>query len=208
MAALAPAAGCDLGSDDEHSGRVRQPEVVDRVERLPVRLVVRLRHGGYVLALRHAATDPTTSDRTSDPYDCSRQRNLTAEGRNQARLIGRELRSLGIPVGQVLASPVCRTRETARLAFGRLRPSRTLLAGGFLADGAAADRRRAGFRRLLDRPPRPRTNTVLVSHGSAIDAATHVGVAEGEAVIVAPGRGRFHVIGTIPADYWDRVERP
>ena len=206
-AAVAVIAGCDLGSGAEDSAGGHHQATARRAELPPGRLVERLGHGGYVVALRHAATDPTTTDTTGDPYDCARQRNLNAEGRHQARRIGGAFRRLGIPVGQVLASPLCRTRQTARLAFGRVRPSRALLSGGFFGEGDGAGRQRARFRRLLDRPPRRGTDTVLVSHGSAIDAATGVSVREGEAVIVGPGRQRFHVIGTIEAAAWVRAER-
>jgi hypothetical protein len=49
-----------------------------------------------------------------------------------------------------------------------------------------------------------------VSHEAAIAAATGVTVAEGEAVIVAPGRERrrFQIVRTVQADGWDRSERP
>jgi phosphohistidine phosphatase SixA len=206
LAALAAGAGCDLGSNDEDSAGVRQREAADRAEP-PVE---RLRRGGYVVVLRHAATDLTATDMTGDLRDCSRQRNLNAAGRRQARGIGRGFRRLGLPVGRVLASPFCRTRDTARLAFGRARPSRALLSPDFVGNGGTAERQRAGLRPLLTLPPRRGTNTVLVSHESAIDAATGVTVAEGEAVIVAPRRGRrhFRVVTTVDADAWDRAVRP
>ena len=123
---------------------------------------------------------------------------------------GRAFRRLEIPVGRVLASPFCRTRDTARLAFGHARPSRALLSADFFGDGDAAERQRGGLRRLLVLPPGRGSNTVLVSHEAAIDAATGVTVAEGEAVIVAPGRRRrnFQIVTTVEADAWDRAERP
>jgi phosphohistidine phosphatase SixA len=208
LAALAAAAGCDLGSEDEDPGE-RRPQADDRGDRGPRPPVARLRRGGYVVALRHAATDLTATDMTGDLRDCSRQRNLNAEGRRQARAIGRAFRRLEIPVGRVLASPFCRTRDTARLAFGRARPSRALLSADFFAD-AGAERQRAGLRRLLATPPGRGSNTVLVSHEAAIDAATGVTVDEGEAVIVAPGSGRrgFRIVTTVEADAWNRAERP
>ena len=209
LAALAAAGGCDLGSDDEDSGEP-QPEASDRRDRGPAPPVERLRRGGYVVALRHAATDRTATDMTGDLRDCSRQRNLNAQGRRQARAIGRAFRRLEIPVGRVLASPFCRTRDTARLAFGHARPSRALLSADFFGDGDAAERQRGGLRRLLVLPPGRGSNTVLVSHEAAIDAATGVTVAEGEAVIVAPGRRRrnFQIVTTVEADAWGRAERP
>ena len=205
LAALAAAAGCDLGSDDEDSGE-RQPEAAGRGDRRSAPPVARLRRGGYVVALRHAATDRTATDMTGDLRDCSRQRNLNAEGRRQARVIGRAFRRLEIPVGRVLASPFCRTRDTARLAFGQARPSRALLSADFFGAGEAAERQRGGLRRLLALPPGRGSNTVLVSH----EAAIAVTVAEGEAVIVAPGRERrrFQIVRTVEADGWDRSERP
>jgi phosphohistidine phosphatase SixA len=207
LAALAAAAGCDLGSDDD-SGE-RQAEANGRTDRRSAPPVERLRRGGYVVALRHAATDRTATDMTGNLRDCSRQRNLNAEGRRQARAIGRAFRRLEIPVGRVLASPFCRTRDTARLAFGHARPSRALLSADFFGDGDA-ERQRGGLRRLLALPPRRGSNTVLVSHEAAIDAATGVTVAEGEAVIVAPRRGRrrFQIVTTVEADAWDSSERP
>jgi phosphohistidine phosphatase SixA len=209
LAALAAAAGCDLGSDDDEGPDERQPDADSRGDRRSAAPVERLRRGGYVVALRHAATDRTATDMTGNLRDCSRQRNLNAEGRRQARVIGRAFRRLEIPVGRVLASPFCRTRDTARLAFGHARPSRALLSADFFGDGDAR-RQRAGLRRLLALPPARGSNTVLVSHEAAIDAATGVTVAEGEAVIVAPGRGRrrFRIVTTVAADAWDRSERP
>jgi phosphohistidine phosphatase SixA len=204
LAALTAAGGCDLGSDDDDPSGKRQPEATEAASGPPVE---RLRRGGYVVALRHAATDPTATDMTGDLSDCSRQRNLNAEGRRQARAIGRAFRRLGIPVGRVLASPFCRTRDTARLAFGRVRPSRALLSADFFGGGGAADRQRAGLRRLLGLPPRRGTNTVLVSHEAAIHAATGVTVAEGESVIVAPRPGRrgVQIVSTVEASAWARA---
>jgi virginiamycin B lyase len=168
-----------------------------------------LRRGGYVLAFRHAATDFSMTDTTRDLRDCSRQRNLNAEGRRQARTTGSAFRRLGIPVGVVLASPFCRTRDTARLAFGRATSSRDLLSARYLATRAARARQPERLRRLLAQRPRRGSNTVLVSHNFAIDDATDVSLAEGEAAIAAPGRGRrgFEIVATIDAPEWARLAR-
>ena len=40
-------------------------------------------------------------------------------GRDEARRIGVAIKRLEIPVGEVMASPFCRTMETAQLIFGR-----------------------------------------------------------------------------------------
>jgi virginiamycin B lyase len=213
-ATTAALAGCDLGSDDERqdgSQADRGPARVQPDARAPARssLVERLQRGGYVLAFRHAATDFSMTDTTRDLDDCSRQRNLIGKGRRQARSISRAFRRLDIPVDRVLASPFCRTRETARLAFGRARSSRSLLSAEYFSDQAAERRQPARLRRLLRRQPPRGTNTVLVSHGFAIGDATGESLAEGEAVVVEPGRGRrgFAVVKRLEAEEWGRLGR-
>jgi virginiamycin B lyase len=207
--ALVAAAGCDLGSDEEGPQTERPREADSRGDSRSAPLADRLRHGGYVLAFRHAATDFSMTDSTRDPRDCSRQRNLTAEGRRQARSIGRAFRRLRIPVGRVLASPFCRTRETATLAFGRAVTSRTLLSAEFFERERIGERQPARLRQMLASPPRGATNTILVSHNFAIADATGESLAEGEAVLVTPGVGRrgFEVVSRLEAGEWARLSR-
>ena len=150
--ALVALAGCG-GAESPTAG----DEVLD-----PVRLVEALREGGYVIYLRHAATDRSQEDAGFlDLEDCSTQRNLNEAGREQAREIGRGFRALEIPLGDVLSSEYCRTRETAELAFERLEPEPDLTgfpnAGepGFtesVRDTKAAAR--AASRRRLEHTPR------------------------------------------------------
>jgi virginiamycin B lyase len=209
LTALVAAAGCDVGSDEDGATSERPREAESRGDSGFAPLEVRLRRGGYVLAFRHAATDFSMTDTTRDLRDCSRQRNLTADGRREARSIGREFRRLGIPVGRVLASPFCRTRETATLAFGRAVPSRALLSAEFFEGERAGERQPARLRELLVTPPRRATNTILVSHNFSIDDATGESVAEGEALIVTPGQGRrgFEVVSRLEVGEWGRLGR-
>jgi virginiamycin B lyase len=209
LAAVAAGGGCDLGSEDEEPRGEGRSEAEKRDDGGSVRLPERLRRGGYVLAFRHAATDFSMTDTTRDLDDCSRQRNLNAQGRRQSRAIGAAFRRLGVPVGRVLSSPYCRTRETARLAFGGARSSEALLSARFFATRSARERQPARLRRLLAAPPRRRTNAVLVSHGFAMQDAAGVSLAEGEAAVVAPRRGRrnFEIVGRIDAEEWSRLAR-
>lgn len=198
LAALAFATGC--GDDDQERAADAPAAAAPDVP------VERLREGGYVVVFRHAATD-TGLDTTDDLSDCSRQRNLNAEGRRQSREIGAAFEQLDIPVGRVLASPFCRTRDTARIAFGRVEPSRALLSVEFFA--SPREGRRKGLRRLLQAEPPGGTNTVLVSHQAAIFEATERDPEEGEAVIVEPERGKpgFAVVAAVTAGEWGRLAR-
>jgi phosphohistidine phosphatase SixA len=171
-----------------------------------VQLVEALQGGGYVVYLRHAATDPSEEDAgVVEVDDCSTQRNLTAAGRKQARVIGRSFRTLEIPVGAVLSSEYCRTRQTAELAFGRatLEPDLT----GFPNQGDPGYRERVrATRRLLARKPPDDTNTVLVAHVKNIEAAADVSIDEGELAVFEPlGGTEFRYRGRIPAEAWPQL---
>lgn len=191
-------AGCGGGETEGAGARANG----DDRGRLDAAVVERLRGGGLVVAFRHAATD-SSMDTTDDLADCSRQRNLSAAGRRQSRAIGRAFERLEIPVGRVLASPFCRARDTARIAFGRVKLSPALLSIEFRDDpGAGAP----PLRRLLASEPR-RANTVLVSHGSAIDEAAGVDPEEGAAIVAAPRSGArgFEILARPRAADWTAV---
>jgi virginiamycin B lyase len=188
-------------------GRDEMPRTAERATAPPSSFVGELRGGGLVIAFRHAVTDFSMADEARDYRDCARQRNLSAAGRRQARAIGRAFRSLRVPVGSVLASPYCRTRDTARLAFGRVTTSADLLSqqGALHGESDLPARLRA----RLGRRPAAGRNTVLVSHNFAIDAAAHVDLAEGEAAVFRPDgslRG-FRLVRTVRAERWTALAR-
>ena len=78
-----------------------------------------LRAGGLVLAFRHAIAPGTFDPPQFKLGDCSTQRNLSEEGREQARRIGAWFKQRGLRPESVRTSPWCRCIETAQLAFGR-----------------------------------------------------------------------------------------
>ena len=81
-----------------------------------------LREGGAVIAFRHALAPGTFDPPDFKPGVCSTQRNLSEEGRAQARRIGDWFRQRGLKPALVLSSPWCRCLDTATLAFGRAEP--------------------------------------------------------------------------------------
>jgi phosphohistidine phosphatase SixA len=131
-------------------------------------LVAALAGGGYVLLMRHASTEHVAPDpETFDLRDCATQRNLSAQGRQEAEDMGRAFVKLSIPVGEVLASPYCRCLETGRLAFGRATENETL---SVWDDLSVTERSERGgeIRHMLDTPPAAGTNTVLITHTGAL----------------------------------------
>ncbi len=130
--------------------------------------------------------------------DCASQRNLTDKGREEARAIGAHVRRLGIPVGEVLASPYCRTMETARLAFGKARASNDVRGGPVEAG------RYNALKKLLSTRVKEGENRVISSHGNPFQAlAGSPYLAEGEIAVVRPEGGmRFSVVTRIPPADW------
>ena len=90
--------------------------------------------------------------------DCGGQRNLNDAGRAQARSIGESWRALELPLGDVLSSGYCRTRETAQLAFGRATIVSALTGIPAEMVGTYTGRVRA-LRRLLGTKPPDGENT-------------------------------------------------
>ena len=161
-------------------------------------LLGRLREGGYVLYLRHTSTDFSQNDSRMKSFeDCASQRNLTDRGRDEARAIGEHVKRLKIPIGEVLASPFCRTMETARLAFGKATATNEVRGGPVEAS------RYEPLKKLLSSPVPRGTNRVISSHGNPFYAlAGPPYLAEGEMAVVKPEGEGFSVIAKIRLTDW------
>jgi phosphohistidine phosphatase SixA len=184
LLALLALAGC---GDGEPSASARD-----------VALAKALKAGGVVLVMRHAKTE-TATDEVEVLGDCSKQRNLSDEGREQARQIGRDVKNLGVPVKQVLASPLCRAKETADLAFGHSRPSMALLSPGVEGTVADDDRRIRKLRRMTSAPAG--SVTVLVTHTGNIGGAFDQSVGEGDMLVLRDGK----LLGVVRPGDWKRL---
>jgi hypothetical protein len=168
-------------------------------------LVAALRQGGYVLYIRHASTDFLQNDAKMKSYeDCANQRNLTDKGREEARSIAGHVKRLKIPIGSVLASPFCRTVETARLAFGKAEPTPDARGGPARPDDP---KRYEPLRKLLSTAVPPGENRVIASHGNPFHAlAGSPYLNEGEIAVVRPdGDMKFTVVGRIKLEDWARL---
>lgn len=168
-------------------------------------LLTRLRSGGLVLACRHAVTDRRRGDRRPvDLSDPSTQRVLSAAGEAQARRLGSTLRRLGIPVGEVWASPYARTADSAELAFGRVRTDPALYWYG------GSSGKRDLVRRLLSSRPEEGTNRAIMTHqGVLYGSLTSVergSLAEGDCVVVLPkGDEGFELLARMSPGDWERL---
>jgi phosphohistidine phosphatase SixA len=113
------------------------------------------------------------------------------------------VRRLGLRVSAVLTSAFCRTRETARLAFGHGTVTPALLNTITAAHDARWQAQIRAVRRLLGSTPAPRTIKVLVTHGIVVSDATRLTLDEGETLVLRPlGSSRFKLLGRILPREW------
>ena len=158
-----------------------------------------LRSGGLTLLMRHASTLAGLGDPPGMRLDdCSTQRNLSPEGRDEARRVGERLKRERVPIARVYTSPWCRCRETATLAFGRGDDWEPLSSFFDFPDREADDTERVKQRIALLGRNETRGNVAMVTHNVNVAALTRLSIAPAEIVVVrAEGCCGFRTLGRI-----------
>lgn len=162
-------------------------------------LIDLLQMGGHVLLIRHERTNAFMPDR--DDYqveNCASQRNLSVAGAANAVENGGVIRFLDIPMGEILASPMCRTLETARLMFGDVAPNSTLHGAGEEPEAV-----RVNLEHLIVSSAGRPQNTALVTHLGVFSFVYGEHLAEGDAAVFDVEDGAARHLGTIPANAWN-----
>jgi hypothetical protein len=176
-----------------------------------VQLVEALRHGGYVLVMRHPSSPQPPPDRASANPDNPRlERQLDATGRDTARAMGAAFNRLHIPLGEVLSSPTYRALVAIRLAgFGPTRIVPQLDEGLQGMQGTADETRALWLRKQASQPPKSGTNTLVVTQTPNLLGAfgrSTGPIAAGEALIFHPdGKGGTTLVGRIQIEEWARL---
>ena len=155
---------------------------------------------GVVVLMRHALAPGGGDPPGFRIGDCRTQRNLSAEGRAQARRIGKSIRDSGLLVAGVLASPWCRSAQTARLLdVGPVR-TRSFLGSTFTAGRSVIDRREARTRQLIASHRGEDGVLILVGHYANIVDLIGETTSSGEAIAVRVDEGGdLDVLRRIPA---------
>lgn len=138
---------------------------------LSAELFKEIRKGGFILYMRHGNTDNSRPDRVPsvDLNDCATQRPLSDEGRELMKQVGKALREAKIPLGQILVSPMCRTRESAQLAIGdKFQLVEPLMYSANMTSEEKRPRIEA-LRKLLLAPIAQGTNTLMIAHAPNLD---------------------------------------
>ncbi len=155
-----------------------------------------LQRGGAVVLMRHGTTERRNDPRTLSPGNCARERNLSDQGRREAARMGEAFRRRGISVTTVLASPYCRTTDTARLAFGAVTSWKPLTLNIGVPERTAEEWTKAVEQRI--RQGAASGNVVMVTHRPNIEVLTKESIAPAELVVVkSVENGGLEVIGRI-----------
>lgn len=157
--------------------------------------------GGTILVCRHAITNSFSEREPVDYDEPSTQRQLNREGERQSRRMGEAMVTLGIEIGDLVASPMHRAYRTAELMFDRtVRIDGIWHTNGGPYDGDARDAR---LRFLAE--PVTEGNTLIVSHIGTISSVIPEArgrVGEGDCVVVRPEEGGHELVGIVDWRAW------
>ncbi len=161
-------------------------------------LWARLAEGGKVVLMRHASVVEGRNGGDSllrDP-SCKNERNLSAEGRHEAKTIGERFRARNIRIEAVRHSPYCRTAETAKITFGGGGEAGYLsLLEALGAEAAAAQT--AQLNQVIGAYA-GKGNLVLVTHEPNINAVSFEMMKPADFVVLQPkGGSEFEELGVV-----------
>lgn len=182
-------------SESTESSSTSQPSTENPASDLWSRLQQADEH--YFVLMRHALAPGTGDPANFQLDDCSTQRNLSEEGRSQARRTGEAFRQRDIPVRQVVSSQWCRCLETAELMdLGDVEPFPPL--NSFFRDRSTAPEQTAQVREFMLEQQDGGGVTVMVTHFVNISALSGSGVSSGEMVIMQVNdQDELEVVGAL-----------
>jgi len=173
-------------------------------------LVKALRQGGYVFVMRHASSPrEAPSKQAANADNVTAERQLDEEGRTTAIAMGKALRDLKIPVGEVLSSPTYRALETVKYAqLGSAKTYPELGDNGRSMQGGTEAQNAWLQKRVTEFPAG--SNTIIVTHFPNLTGALPqwaAGVADGEALVLGPdGKGGATLVARIKIEEWPALK--
>ena len=164
---------------------------------LEKKLLNQLEDGGKLIFIRHAYAPGNGDPNNFNLNDCSTQRNLNKEGREQAQQIGKFFKKNNIEIEKVLSSEWCRCKETAKIAFKNFSTNNFL--NSFYSSKYAKNKDKQ-IKALNDyiRKFQSDKNLILITHYVLISEVLNYAPSSGEIVV---SDKNFNMIGSIEIDY-------
>jgi phosphohistidine phosphatase SixA len=154
---------------------------------------------GYVLLLRHSLAPGVGDPENFKLGDCSTQRNLSQEGRDDASEIGVWIKRQKVEIYRVESSRWCRARQSAELLdIGKVKLNKNL-DSLFRESNLESHPKTLKTKQQIISHRNKSGLLVLVGHYVNIAALVGVGVDSGEGVIVKANKnGVIKVLGATP----------
>ena len=161
------------------------------------KLINTLEDGGKLIFIRHAYAPGNGDPDNFTLDDCSTQRNLNEEGRNQAKKIGNFFKDNDVQIFKVFSSEWCRCKETAKLAFTNFE-TKDFLNSFFSAKFANNKNKQMLDLKNYVKKFKGNKNLIFVTHYVVISEALDYAPSSGEIVIADKN---FNKIGSIEIDF-------
>ena len=160
-------------------------------------LLNQLEDGGKLIFIRHAYAPGVGDPNNFALNDCSTQRNLNNEGREQAKYIGEFFKKNKIKIDKVLSSEWCRCKETAEIAFKDFYTNSFL--NSFYSSKYAKNKEKQ-IEMLNDyvKEFKSDKNLIFVTHYVLISEVLNYAPSSGEIVV---SDKNFNIIGSVEINY-------
>ena len=160
-------------------------------------LLNQLEDGGKLIFIRHAYAPGGGDPNNFNLDDCSTQRNLNNEGREQAKYIGEFFKKNKIEIDKVLSSELCRCKETAKIAF------KNFCTNSFLNSFYSSKYRKNKEKQIemlndYVKKFKSKQNLIFVTHYVLISEVLNYAPSSGEIVV---SDKNFNMIGSVEINY-------
>jgi len=157
-----------------------------------------LKRPGHHAIIRHALAPGVGDPQNMRLGDCKTQRNLNEQGRIQAKKLGDLFRKASIKPTQVLASPWCRTLQSAELLnLGPVIKSEEI-SSVWTRSSAEVKSKTRKLKQMLAALPKDQT-LVMVTHSVNISALTGRGAASAQGYVITLVDNEVKIVGRFEA---------
>jgi len=154
------------------------------------KIIKDLKEGGKLILIRHSEAPGTGDPANFNLNDCKTQRNLSAEGIEQAKRLGEFFKKNNISFEKVYSSEYCRCKDTARNAFKDFEIFSGL--NSTFADPSKTPAYMKKTKEFIEKLDKNK-NYIFVAHHTTIEGLTSTFAGSGEMIIVDRS---YKVIGT------------
>ena len=152
------------------------------------------KEGNKVILIRHSIAPGSGDPSGFQIKDCKTQRNLSKEGIDQSKKIGKLFKINQIKIDQVLSSQWCRCKDTAKYAFKNYKEFSALNSTFQPPYDKNASKQIRELKKYIKNWKGNGSNLVLVTHYVIITSITDVAPRSGEIVIIDKN---FNTLSTI-----------